>query len=181
MSVLFTEKETKGIKGRYFRVGATYLVIGLLLLATPFISFISDESLIGAVFLAVGISIGWNAFTGFRDGDKPWQQTLMSVISLSSGLVFLFHPLSGVIVLSFFLATYLFVGGIMMIVEFFRIRTIVGAFWILLAGVVHVMSALILWRDFRVGPAVLGVMFGITLTLKGTAFILAAKNRHKPS
>lgn len=175
-----TPENKELMRRRYYRLGACQLAAGMVALFAPLVTAFSREAFIGVIFLIAAIPAGFNAFIGFRDGDKPWQQTLVALISLTAGLVFLFHPLAGIITLSLFMATYFFVGGAMKVMEFWRLRGVKGALWVLLAGIFEIGLALILWGDFSRGTALLGIMFGFQLITAGAAFVLLSKKCGEP-
>ena len=77
-------------KRRFYIVGAIMLALGFVSLSMP--------------LLAVGLGSAFGAFSAMRSGDSPWQQAFMAVISVAAGVVFLTHPLAGVMTLSMLLS-----------------------------------------------------------------------------
>lgn len=163
------------IRKRYHWLGIGYLLIGTLLFCISQIVSIPVRLTVGAVLLILGGLICYNSFTGFRDGDKPWQQTLMAVSTLIAGLVFLFHPLSEVITVSFFMSTYFFVDGTMRLLEFIRFRAVKGSFWTLLPGTIGIIFALIAWGDFYNSAAMVRLMSTMYLLIVGVGNILFSR------
>lgn len=163
------------IKRRYYRLGAAQSAIGVLWLIIPMFIAVSDRFFVGSAFFVLGTIIGWNAFSGFREGDKPWHQTMIAVTTWIAGLVFLFHPLSEIIMISFFLSTYFFVDGFMRLLEFMRVRTLKGSLWILFAGIVEIMFSFVSWGDtFNNMPAI-RLMLPIYLMVSGVCVIMAGR------
>lgn len=169
-------EEIKLLKQRYFWHGVTQLAAGIFSVIISLLLTFAVERFIGIVFLFSAILSGWNSFQGFREGDKPWQQTFMALIALAAGLVFLFHPLAGIITLDIFLASYFFVDGIMKVIEFWRIRYLRGSFWVLLSGLLEVVLSMILWSNFLHDISVLGITVSVKLIFTGMAFIIVAKS-----
>lgn len=165
------------LKRRYFWHGTAQLVIGIFPMLMPLVSNFATASFIGTIFLLEALPSIWNAFSGFRDGDKPWPQTFMSLIMTTAGLVFLFHPLAGMITMSLFLASFFLVDGIMIGMESWRVRSAGGALWISLSGIIRVAFSMILWSDFLSDIPMLGMLLGVNLIFNGTAFIMMGKNR----
>ena len=99
----------------------------------------------------------------------------MAVISIAAGIVFLAHPLAGVMTLSILLAAYFLVDGITKIIEYFRVKAIGGSLWILLSGVLGVVLAFMMWKNFFTGAAVIGIMLGIDLIFSGMGLILLGR------
>lgn len=166
----------KTIKRRYYRLGCSYIAIGLISFVIPLFIEISARAFIGAAFLSLGGMMGWNAFDGFRTGDKPWGQTLISVTTWTAGLVLLFHPLSQVMMMGFFISTYFFVDGIMRVLEFVRLRTMKGSSWILIAGVLEVVFGFVSWGDVYNGMPMVKMMLSLYLIIAGVFSILPSKS-----
>lgn len=177
MSSNMASEDVKRLKRRYYWLGGTRFVAGVLSLTMLLFSFFSTSAFMGIVLLFGAISSGLNAFQGFRYGDGPWPQTFVALIALAAGLVFLFHPLAEVIMPSIFLAAFFFVNGMMKVMEFGRLYRIKGSFWILFAGMFEIALSLVLWSDFRAAEQMLGFMFSLSLIVTGISFIMMVKSR----
>lgn len=164
------------IKRRYYRLGRSYVAIGVLSFAIQLFLVVSEKTFIGSVFLALGAMMGWNVFDGFRAGDKPWNQTLISVTAWTAGLVLLFHPLSEVIMMGYFISTYFFVDGIMRILEYIRVRRMKGSYWILMSGVLEAILGFVSWGDVYSGIPMIKVLLSIYLIIAGAFSLLSSKN-----
>ena len=170
-----TKDDLKKSKKRFYWIGGIMLAIGLLSLAMPLLASFAIETMVGFLLLSVGLCNAFGSFTGFKNGDKPWQQTFMAVISFAAGFIFLTHPLAGVFTLSILLAAYFMVDGVTKVVEYFRIREIGGSIWILVSGALGIILAFMMWRNFFTGAAVIGVILGIDLVFSGVSFLLLGK------
>lgn len=168
------------IRKRYCWLGMGYFLVGSLSFVVSQIVSIPVRQSVGAVLLILGALICCNTFVGFRDGDRPWQQTLMAMSTLIAGLVFLFHPLSEIIMMSFFISTYFFVDGTMKLLDFIRLRAIKGSFWVLLPGALAIISALISWGDFYSGAPMVRLMFTVYLIISGICNIMFSKTGESP-
>ena len=87
-------------KRRFYVVGAIMLALGFVSLSMPLLASFAVETMIGCLLLAVGLGSAFGAFSAMRSGDSPWQQAFMAVISVAAGVVFLTHPLAGVMTLT---------------------------------------------------------------------------------
>lgn len=162
-------------KRRFYWVGGIMLLIGFISLSMPMLASIAVETMLGFFLLAVGLCNAFGAFTALRSGDSPWQQAFMAVISMAAGIIFLTHPLAGVITLSMLLAAYFLVDGITKIVEYFRIREIGGSLWILLSGALGVILAFMMWQNFITGASMIGIILGVNLIFSGMSLILLGR------
>lgn len=168
-------------KRRFYIVGAIMLVLGFVSLSMPLLASFAVETIAGCLLLAVGLSSAFGAFSAVRSGDSPWQQAFMAFISFAAGVVFLTHPLAGVMTLSVLLAAYFLFDGATKIVEYFRIREIGGSPWILFSGLLGVILAFMMWNNVLTGAAMIGIMLGVDLVFSGLSFILLGRGCSKMS
>lgn len=158
-------------KKRFYIVGGLMLVFGILSLSMPMLASFAIETLVGCLLLAVGLCQAVNAFQGFGNGDKPWSQIIMAILSFLAGFVFLANPIAGVVTLSMFLACYFLIYGFTKIFEYFRLREIGGSVWVLISGLLDVILFFLMWRNFFTGASVIGIILGVNLVFSGVAFI----------
>lgn len=168
----YTPVEKKRKKRRLFLQAIVQLALGLLVLIIPFFTSIHVEVFIGGILLVHGALTAWNAVSGFRYGDSPWCQSLVAAISLASGMVFLFHPIAGIIIMSFFLAAYFFISGSMRIIDGFRIRSLKCWYLMLFSGAVSITLAVILWSGAKATRNALETMFAINMLSLGLCFLV---------
>ena len=157
------------------------LALGFGSLAMPLLASLAVETLLGCMLLAVGSGSAFGAFSAVRSGDSPWQQAFMAVISVAAGIIFLTHPLAGVMTLSMLLAAYFLIDGVTKIAEYFRIREIGGSLWILLSGLLGVALAFMMWNNWLTGASMIGVVLGIDLVFSGVSLILLGRGCSKLS
>ena len=154
----FSKDDLAKSKKRFYWVGGIMLVIGFLSLSMPMLASFAIETLLGFFLLAIGFGNAFGAYSAIR-----------------SGIVFLAHPLAGVMTLSILLAAYFLVDGITKIIEYFRVKAIGGSLWILLSGVLGVVLAFMMWKNFFTGAAVIGIILGIDLIFSGMGLILLGR------
>lgn len=171
----FSADDLKKSKKRFYWIGGIMLAIGLVSLSMPMLASFAIETFIGCLLLSVAFCNAFGAFTGFKSGDKPWQQTFMAIISFAAGVIFLTHPLAGVFTLSILLAAYFMVDGVTKVMEYFRVREIGGSLWILVSGILGIVLAFMMWRNFFTGAAVIGIILGVDLIFSGVALLLLGK------
>ena len=157
------------------------LVLGLVSLSMPLLASLAVETVIGCLLLAVGFGSAVGAFGAVRSGDSPWQQAFMAFISIAAGIVFLTHPLAGVMTLGMLLSAYFLIDGVTKVVEYFRIREIGGSLWILLSGALGVLLAFMMWNNWLTGASMIGIVLGIDLIFSGVSLILLGRGCSKLS
>ena len=162
-------------KKRLYTIGAIMLFIGFLSLSMPLLASFAIETMVGGLLLGVGLCQAFGALRGFSDGAKPWQQIFMAVISFAAGVIFLFNPLAGVMTLSMILSAYFAVDGAAKVFEYFRLRTIGGSLWMLISGLLSILLAVMMWKNFFTGASMIGIILGINLTFSGISLILLGR------
>lgn len=171
----FTKEQCAKTKRRAYIVGALMLIIGFLSLSMPLLASFAIETLLGCFLLAVGLSNAFSAYGAFREGVTPWHHIFMAVISVLAGIVFLTHPVAGVITLSMILAAYFLADGVYKVVQFFRLRKVGGSFWMLLSGALGILLAFLMWRNFFEGATVIGIILGFDLIFSGVSLIMIGR------
>lgn len=171
----FSKENCAKAKRRYYIVGALLLIIGFLSLSMPLLASFAIETLLGFFLLAVGFSNAFGAYGEFREGTTPWQQIFMAVISVLAGVVFLTHPLAGVMTLSILLAAYFLADGIFKVIGYFRLRKVGGSVWILLTGILGIILAFLMWQNFFEGATVIGIILGFDLIFSGVSLIMIGR------
>ncbi len=151
------------------------LLLGFVSLSMPLLASLAVETMIGCLLLAVGLSSAFGAFSAVRAGDSPWQQAFMAVISIAAGVIFLTHPLAGVMTLSMLLAAYFLVDGVTKVIEYFRIREIGGSLWILCSGALGIILAFMMWNNMLTGASMIGIVLGVDLVFSGISLILLGR------
>lgn len=163
----FSKDDLAKSKKRFYWVGGIMLVIGFLSLAMPMLASFAIETMVGFFLLAVGFGNAFGAYSALRIGDSPWQQAFMAFISIAAGVIFLIHPVAGVMTLSILLAAYFLIDGVTKIVEYFRVKSIGGSLWIMLSGILGIILAFMMWQNVFTGAAVIGIILGINLIFSG--------------
>ncbi len=162
-------------KKRFYIVGTLMIVLGFLSLSMPMLASFAVETMIGCLLLTVGLGSAFGALGAARSGDNPWQQAFMALISIAAGVIFLAHPLAGVMTLSMLLSAYFLTDGVTKIAEYFRIREINGAVWILLSGVLGILLAFMMWKNILTGAVMIGIVLGVHLLFSGVSLILLGR------
>ncbi|MEG1603338.1 MAG: DUF308 domain-containing protein [Cloacibacillus sp.] len=177
--MLFTKKfstETlKKSKKRFYWVGGIMFVIGTLSLAMPLLASFAVETLCGFLLLAVAAGNAFGAWSAVRGGGSPWQQAFMAVISFAASVIFLTHPLAGIMTLSLMLSAYFVLDGIAKIAEYVRLRPINGSLWILVSGILSIVLAVMMWRNFFTGASMIGIILGINFIFSGVSLIVLGR------
>ncbi|MDD4159315.1 MAG: HdeD family acid-resistance protein [Synergistaceae bacterium] len=177
----FSKEDLKKNKKRFYLIGGLMLFLGFISLSMPMLASFAVETIVGMLLIAVAFAQGWSSFRGFRDGGRPWQETIMAVAAMAAGFIFLIHPVAGVMTLSIILAAYFMADGVTKVVEYFRIREINGSVWILVSGLLGVILSVMMWKNLFTGAAVIGIILGINLVFSGISLIILGRGCSKAS
>ena len=160
---------------RFYWTGGIMLVIGFISLSVPMLASFAVETFCGLMLMAVAFANGAAAFSAVRTGGSPWQSAFMAVISFAAALIFLIHPLAGMLTLSFLLSAYFFIDGVTRVIEFFRVRSIGGSVWILASGTLGIMLAVMMWKNYFTGISMIGIVLGIDLIFCGMSLLVLGR------
>lgn len=150
--------------------GIVVLAAGIVAIFHPFVTNLAGALLLGAALVVAGAA---SAFAGLMDlrARRSWLYVLLGVLGLVAGLIVLFNPLPAMVSLVWFLGAWLLVGGA---IELFgALSTQRGRWWLVFVALVDiVLGAVLLFADPFSALALLGVIIGLSLTIKGVGIIL---------
>ena len=153
----------------YLIQGGLMVIGGVLALLYPVISSVAVVALLGWVLIISGIAQGISII-GARSVPHFWLQMISAALSIIVGLLFLSNPGDGLLTITFLLIVFFMVEGISKVIFALTIRPFPNWGWVLGAGVVGIVIALILWASMPVTAIwLLGVLLGIQLIVEGAA------------
>ncbi len=156
-------------KGRYILQGVVFVICGILAAALPFATALGIGIVIGAVLLVSGI---FQLVMGIKSGIH-WWSALSALLSIIVGGIMVFDPFAGVLALATVIAVFLTIEGVFEIMLAFRFRPASGWLWMLLAGIVTLLLAIIIWMGFPgLGVLYIGWMVAINLMLYGFSLLM---------
>ena len=160
-------------------LGVLLVVAGLMAIVLPFLAAVTASLFLG--WLLFFGAIFHFAYAWSESGARAvlWQ-ILLGVIYMAASFSLLFAPVAGVFTLTLILSVYIAVEGIVELAVFFRLRSLPGAVWYLIDGLVSLLLAgLILahWPSSSVWA--LGTLVGISLLFSGVARIMHPMTRQR--
>lgn len=178
------DKDNVGRSWRWFlALGAILIVAGCAIVATPFVSTIVIERLIGWVLLIVG---GYGLVQMFRTGtdwDAKVTYFALGGLNILGGLFLLFRPLEGLVALTLVMLTVSLVTGLVRIVAGIQSRPEEGSGLVILSGCLSVaITFWLFWIYPEVSAVLLGVFIGVSMVGEGAGYIrLAYGKKHSLS
>ena len=162
--------------------GIAMVIIGILAAVAPLASGILFELLVGALLIAAGIVELTDAFRSAR-----WQRgvlvALTGIVTLASGVLYVLHPVVGLVALTVVFVTYLVFAGAFRIVMAFQLPSgVPGRFWTFLSGVIALALAFLAMSHMPITSLwLVGTFIGASLFFGGIARISLARGLRKAS
>lgn len=150
------------------------IVLSVLLIAAGAIAILSP--MIAGV--AITVVVGWLlifsgalhlafAFGSGRAGAALWQVLLGLAYGLI-GVYVLANPVAGLASLTFAIAIYLFVEGVLEFMLSFQLRPAPGSGWLLADGIITLVLAVMIWSTWPSSATwVVGTLVGISMFFSG--------------
>jgi uncharacterized membrane protein HdeD (DUF308 family) len=153
--------------------GVIAIILGILAMLTPAVAGTSVLLVVGVLVLVGGIvRIIW-AF-GSGSVGKGLLTFALGVLTLLCGIGILANPLFASGIVTIVLAVYFALDGIMEVVAGFKRRPGSGWSWMLLGGLVSILLAVFIWRQFPLsGLWAIGILLGIKLFFIGLIMVTA--------
>ncbi len=143
------------------------IVAGLLAIAAPLYAGVAVTALVGWLLLFSAALHLVYAFRGGRAAAIFWEILLFVVYGVV-GFYILANPGIGLASLTFVIAFYLFVEGILELSLSFQLRTESGAGWLLFDGIVTLILAIMIWATWPSSSTwAVGVLVGVSMLFSG--------------
>ena len=161
-------------------LGIAAIVAGAIALAMPLIASLAANTVVAAMLLASG-AVGLVTSFRRRDGGAIAIAFALSALAVATGVVMLLAPLAGITALSLLIVAYFLASGGARIWYGLKHGEMRGRGWLIAAGVLSVVLALMLWLGFPGSALWLpGVLLAIDLIVYGVVMIsLAAFGKPK--
>ncbi|ODS01843.1 hypothetical protein AUC69_06060 [Methyloceanibacter superfactus] len=166
----------------YLIQGVLLVVAGFLALVYPLIASVAIIYLLAWILIISGVLQGIG-LVGARHVPHFWLQAISAVLAILIGFLLLRSPDSGLLVITVLLIVFFMVEGIAKVIFALTIKPFPNWGWVLGAGVISILLAVILWANMPLSADwLLGVLLGIQLICEGAALTyLAWKVRTGPA
>lgn len=143
------------------------MISGLIAIALPMIAGIAITVIVGWLLIFSGgvhLAFAWG---GGRPSMVIWQ-ILLGLAYGFIGFYVLMNPVVGLASLTFAIAIYLSVEGVLEFILSFQLRPAAGSGWLLFDGVITLILAAMIWSTWPSSAAwVVGVLVGISMFFSG--------------
>jgi uncharacterized membrane protein HdeD (DUF308 family) len=148
------------------------IVAGLAAILVPMVSGVAITLIVGWLFTLAGVFhllFAWKTHTT----SGVLLEILLGFLYIFAGMYLLFHPIFGLVSLTFFLAFYFLFKGLVEIVHYIRIQPRHGSWWLLFDAIVSIILAVLIWRSWPSSSLwVLGTLVGISLLFTGLSRLM---------
>jgi uncharacterized membrane protein HdeD (DUF308 family) len=151
--------------------GILLIIIGLL----AFVSPLTWVIFVGIYMLIDGVTMLISGFSDQPAGQSRWPLLILGILGLVAGLIILWDPELGGVTLTYVIAAWAVVGGILTIISAIRVREeIDNEWWLVLSGILAVIFGILVFTDVLAGILTIAWIFGIFAVVVGILSIVLA-------
>ena len=154
------------------------LLRGILLIIAGLLAFVSPVTwviFVGVYMLFDGMSFLLAGFTDQPGGQSRWPLIIIGVLGLLAGVIILWNPALGGITLTYVIAAWAIVTGVLTIISALRLREeIDNEWWLVLSGVLAIIFGILVFQNVLAGILTIAWVFGIFAIVVGILSIALA-------
>lgn len=150
------------------------ILVGVLAIMLPMASSIGVARFIGWLMIFDSIAQVINAIRSRGIGRLSWK-LVVATLYLVGGVYLLLHPFLAVVALTFVLALFFFVQGVLDLTDYLFTRKGRKSSWVLINGVVSIILGGMIWRHWPSSSLwALGQLVGIGMLMIGVTRLMMA-------
>jgi uncharacterized membrane protein HdeD (DUF308 family) len=154
------------------------LLRGILLIIAGLLAFVSPVTwviFVGVYMLFDGMSFLLAGFSDQPGGQSRWPLLIIGILGLLAGLIILWNPALGGITLTYVIAAWAIVTGVLTIITALRLREeIDNEWWLVLSGVLAIIFGVLVFQNVLAGILTIAWVFGIFAVVVGILSIALA-------
>jgi uncharacterized membrane protein HdeD (DUF308 family) len=151
--------------------GALLIIAGLLAVVSP----ITWVIFVGVYMLFDGMTLLLAGVSDQPGGQSRWPLLIIGVLGLLAGLLILWNPALGGITLTYVIAAWAIVTGILTIITALRLREeIDNEWWLVLSGVLAIIFGILVFQNVLAGILTIAWVFGLFAVVVGILSIALA-------
>lgn len=154
-----------------FLRGILLIIIGVLAFFSP----ITWVIFVGIYMLVDGMAMLISGFGDQPTGQSRWPLVIVGILGLLAGLIILWNPALGGITLTWVIAAWAIVIGILEIIAAIRLREeIDNEWWMIITGVLAIIFGILVFQNVLAGILSIAWIFGIFAIVAGILSIALA-------
>jgi uncharacterized membrane protein HdeD (DUF308 family) len=162
----------KKVTGWSIAISVLMIVAGLLAILLPMEAGFAVNILVGWMLLFAAAAHFVYAWSSRSAGGVVWK-VLVGVLYGCIAFYLLEHPARGLATLTLVLAYYLLIEGVMEIILFFQHRSMPGASWFLMDGIITLILGGLVWKTWPSSTEwVIGTLVGLSILFSGTTRLM---------
>jgi uncharacterized membrane protein HdeD (DUF308 family) len=160
--------------GWFLALGIVFIIGGIFAIAAPVIASVTVALVVGWSFIVVGAVQVFQAWSMRSWGGFIWQ-LIIGLVVLVGGIAMLINPIVAAVTLTLLIGAMFLAKGVMQIIFALRYRPHTGWGWILAAGILAIVVALMIITSWPFsGLWVPGTLAGISLIFSGWSYVMIA-------
>jgi uncharacterized membrane protein HdeD (DUF308 family) len=158
------------------------LIRGIILIVIGVLAFIAPTTFaifVGAYMLVDGFAFLTSGFSDQPAGQSRWPLIIIGILGIIAGLLLLFYPTLGLLTLTYVIAAWAIITGILTIIAAVRVREeIDNEWWLIISGILAVIFGVLVYlggeRGVVAGAWAIATVFGVFAILVGILSIVLA-------
>lgn len=156
----------------FIGIAVLFILLGLFAIAEPWTAGLGVTLLVGWLLVVGAVAHFFAAFKG-HGARHVILQVVVGIVYLIGGLYFLTHTIMGVSTLTLLLSGVILAEGALEIVAYFRLRSVHGASWLLINGVVTLLLGALIWAHWPSSSVwAIGTLVGVNLLMTGISRLM---------
>jgi uncharacterized membrane protein HdeD (DUF308 family) len=162
----------KKATGWFIAIAVLFILLGIFAIAEPWTAGLGVTLLVGWLLVIGAVAHFIAAFKG-GGARHVILQVLVGIVYLIGGLYFLTHTIMGVSTLTLLLSGVILAEGVLEVVAYFRLRSMHGASWLLINGVVTPLLGGLIWFHWPSSSVwAIGTLVGVNLLMTGISRLM---------
>jgi uncharacterized membrane protein HdeD (DUF308 family) len=162
-----------GMRALSIILGVIWIILGLFVLAAPFITFVAALAFVWVFGLLLAVGGVLHTIHAFMVRGRGFLLYLLEgLLSVVVGVILMVDPVGGVIGLTLLIGIFLLVGGVMRVALGFMLRASGVWVWLLISGVLEFVLGLVIVSNWPGSAAwVIGTFIGIGMLFRGSTLL----------
>jgi uncharacterized membrane protein HdeD (DUF308 family) len=174
MSISLGDASQRDTKSSIF-LAVLLILLGILAIALPYATSFGIVRVLAWLIIFDGVTQLVQSFRAQGGGRTIWK-FLVALLYIAGGIYLLVHPTLGLIGLTFAMAVFFFVEGVMELANYISTRASNGSQWLLLHGIASLLLGLVIWRRWPISSLwAVGTLVGIGMIMTGVTRLMMAR------